>query len=519
MDVSAEGSEIAAALEAGGKLIREFEKKFDVNALRFRGIRVWPRIRSMMIFAYSSGLFQGDDKPMKRYGTLSNIMQLSRIPPKLEADVAARSEAFSRAANQYQGRPLAFLGRQPRQLHVDGKPWNILFDPLINLMPSDSPKLVNLLMQPPNKKPTKTDTIFAELDNIVDWLALLEPVHDLFVQPPQHPREVEGIDEFIKALPHQLAANISVSSIIKDLAFIQRMSIIFRIYLEKAKPPVIFLSGHRRVNMAMILAARQLGIRTVDIQHGASVFSPTGYKWHSWRHIPDEGYELLPDYFWVWGQQAADNINSLGNPKCPYHKTLVGGHPALLSPVEYELPERFKSSLKDADMRVLVTMGHLEWQGLPENLVDAMKRSPKSWKWILRLHPKDFKSKDSQIELRSRLNDARIENAEFEIGSSAPLTSLLAEVDWHITPYSSTAYEASAFGVPTIYVHPFAHSNYGYLLNKPGFFYEVTTEGILSLLSQKQRAESLVQNDPEVARGILKDLLSTPENEGLQSET
>ena len=112
------------------------------------------------------------------------------------------------------------------------------------------------------------------------------------------------------------------------------------------------------------------------------------------------------------------------------------------------------------------------------------------------------------MAFKARLADKKIKNIEYKTATSAPLPSLLAEADWHVTPYSSAAYEASAYGVPTIFVHSFGTENHGYLAGMSGFFFESATDAILNLLGEKHQAESVVEKDIEKAKTILCDLAS-----------
>ena len=94
---------------------------------------------------------------------------------------------------------------------------------------------------------------------------------------------------------------------------------------------------------------------------------------------------------------------------------------------------------------ILVTLQPL-LEPLPAVLMDALERAPKSWLWLMRLHPHMH---DQADQIAARLRIHRVENYELTESSRCPLYALMSRVDHHVTVFSSTCYESLAFGVPT----------------------------------------------------------------------
>jgi hypothetical protein len=46
----------------------------------------------------------------------------------------------------------------------------------------------------------------------------------------------------------------------------------------------------------------------------------------NWSKLPSEGYELMPDYFWVWDENNKVNIVETMPDTSPYPKPIVGGN-------------------------------------------------------------------------------------------------------------------------------------------------------------------------------------------------
>ena len=75
--------------------------------------------------------------------------------------------------------------------------------------------------------------------------------------------------------------------------------------------------------MALSLACSRLKINLVDYQHGSqNDFHP---MYSNWNSVPKEGYEIIPDYFWMWGNIFAKKIK-IWSSIINKHNTFVGGN-------------------------------------------------------------------------------------------------------------------------------------------------------------------------------------------------
>ena len=62
--------------------------------------------------------------------------------------------------------------------------------------------------------------------------------------------------------------------------------------------------------MSLIRACKILNIKSVDVQHGHQCKHP---MYLYWLQIPITGYDLLPDYYWVWSNFATKELHKLGH--------------------------------------------------------------------------------------------------------------------------------------------------------------------------------------------------------------
>ena len=201
--------------------------------------------------------------------------------------------------------------------------------------------------------------------------------------------------------------------------------------------------------MASILACRAVGIPTVDVQHG--VAGEFHFAYGRWRCVPVGGYSLLPEWFWCWSDEDAAAIDdwAASSP----HRTTVGGVPML--PRDWcrsrGLSDERSSSLGVLRrIRVLYTLNPDEAPGCSPAL-QLVSSSPREWTWILRCHP--CSSNRAEWNRAARLLDR---DGLSVSDTTEPVQFDLAEVDVHVTQYSSVVLEATALGVPTIAVDPLA---------------------------------------------------------------
>jgi hypothetical protein len=200
--------------------------------------------------------------------------------------------------------------------------------------------------------------------------------------------------------------------------------------------------------MGLIAAARELGIATIDVQHGKQGRYQGMYSW--WTCIPPGGYRLMPDHFWCWGAPSCEHILA-SSPERLHHRPVAGG---------FAWPDFYHqylstSSLLDAVVardgrRVLVTLqgptgGHLE--PIPDFIVDYLRSDASHCDvFVFRGHPN---LTQNAAYCTRRLQGVPPERYTINDGSTNLYDELLRSTH-HITAFSSCCYEAEMFGVPTL---------------------------------------------------------------------
>ena len=230
--------------------------------------------------------------------------------------------------------------------------------------------------------------------------------------------------------------------------------------------------------MALNAAGKRAGIPVVDIQHGKQGRFHGMYT--HWQHMPEKGYALLPHFFWCWGMRSAENIAKWFPPVGGAPQTVIGGNRWLArwkSGLVMDLGVQPGKPSPDAAKTILFSLQPLE-QPIPEFVLEAMKQAPDHWQWLVRLHPLQ-KKRSTEIK---QLLDLHSINAEVDEATEKPLYQLLQSATNHITLWSTVAYEASQFEIPTLLLHPTAAVLYEEEINRQEFYFVQTAEALIEAL-------------------------------------
>lgn len=150
---------------------------------------------------------------------------------------------------------------------------------------------------------------------------------------------------------------------------------VFKKYLKKLRPGLLLVDEALYGNKGhLMVLARELGITTADIQHGAIFSSHANYTWSD-ALVADERFRAqYPDYFLTYGQFWHSQIRLPGTEPVPI------GNPWFSMQVE----GREKSEA--AQNAVLFTLGALYDEYIP--FVRALRHAiPKNTPLVLRPHP------------------------------------------------------------------------------------------------------------------------------------
>ena len=196
--------------------------------------------------------------------------------------------------------------------------------------------------------------------------------------------------------------------------------------------------------MGLIAAAHERGVKVVDVQHGKQGKLQAMYS--GWN-IPKGGYEMMPDFFWCWGQPSVNHILQT-SPKRDCHNPFIGGYPW----IEYYQKYIFSPPMKTLDpckKFILITLQPPQGansEPIPDFILHYMSKCPNNVHFIFRIHPNHS---NGVSYCHHRL--AAFSKDIFDIDdSSTNLYDTFMLATHHVTAYSSCCYEADVFNIPTL---------------------------------------------------------------------
>ncbi|MGH7526469.1 MAG: hypothetical protein ACREMX_07170, partial [Gemmatimonadales bacterium] len=240
----------------------------------------------------------------------------------------------------------------------------------------------------------------------------------------------------------------------RDALFIRRLADLFARWLRRAGPRLGFVADGGLREMAFCLACRELGITSVEIQHG--VFTDLHPIYGSWHAVPADGYETRPRLFWTWDQASAAALECWTRTAPTAHGVVVGGDPwrDMWARGDREFVRRSHAAIETrkheagGERHILVTLDSNR-ELLPGPLREAIAEGPTGWRWWVRLHPVHQAAR--RAEALRELPGLGLDTELMDYASGSPLHALLRHMDAHVTVgLSSVVGEAADAGVPSI---------------------------------------------------------------------
>jgi hypothetical protein len=221
---------------------------------------------------------------------------------------------------------------------------------------------------------------------------------------------------------------------------------------ERTQPRHAFVNTYYSAEgMAFVLAARRRGIAVADLQHG--IQGPHHVAYGRWSNVPPQGYELLPDEFWVWGEAEARAIEAW-QPGTTHRAARAGnawlqiwrqGTMSFVADAVATAGRTRASSQRPHHVLFSVT-----WGTPPEHdadVVAALARLPDTYFIWVRLHPLQARARSG---IRAMLQRSLPGRHELDVATDLPLPAVLRAVDLNLTHCSTTVIEAAAWGIRTV---------------------------------------------------------------------
>lgn len=284
---------------------------------------------------------------------------------------------------------------------------------------------------------------------------------------------LEGYQDFISylqsnAITTSFAERFNIEQIkIKAADFVKKVAFFKEILKAKDKiEQVLILCYYSEKIMALVTAANQLGIKTIEYQHGPQ--SDIHMAYSNWSAIPSEGYDALPETFWNWNKESSEIIQYWAN-KSKRYKTLVTGN----FWVDFWKRQNEKYQFEDYILYSLQTFPYTIEDFFHPNIIKTIKESNKLW--MIRLHPRGLEEKE---KIKEFLKLQGLEkNVNIEQATNDPLPLLLSKAILHVTYYSGTTIEAEMFNIKTVFLGEEGALTFPYLIeNNKAFLLPVQSD-------------------------------------------
>jgi hypothetical protein len=473
------------------RLMAAFEQNHPVECYVCFDWNVWPLLRVQVAYeAVMKSLSENQDSDqLTTPGFLANwrqfflvralqkLLRLVHLLPNVlpEKPAVVAEDEFGNEHPAATKGEVVFLTHSGRRLDLNGRNYEIYSDPIVSQL--NSLGVESLVWEkgvPVAPRYSKSYWIDSFL---IDALSKQVSIPSLS-EPP-------WFKDFVPLAHKLLGRDFVWSEIEWKISHLQRVSIVFEQWLHAVEAKLLVSAvWYDLVAMAATLAAKRLGVVSVDLQHGLQDEGHFAYS--CWEGSPVGGYELVPNMFWNWGEHQAEQL-SRNNPAFRTSGFVAAGNSwlnvwradeaSLFDMVRLE--PSIIGKLEKSKKTILVT---LQGRGSYDDLVlTAIDKSPLDWLWLIRLHPSTCP--EVARRLKVRLDTVAAERVEYEMTTRLPLYVWLKACDVHVTGFSTCALEALVFGKATIIVTQDGVDSYGDYIEKGVMAFAGDGEKLIQMLS------------------------------------
>lgn len=281
-----------------------------------------------------------------------------------------------------------------------------------------------------------------------------------------------------------LTEEVLKNTLIKNVQGVLSWAALFEYFLKKSKAKYIFgLCYYNKEMLGMNLAAKRLDVVSIDMQHGSQ--GDLHFAYH-FNNIPIEGYNILPEKFWVWDNASFKNIAKWTENKNNF--PVLGGNPWIeFLRDDFEAPNIYYDINKPM---ILFTLQPLK-PIIDDYFLDVISLTCKKYNWWLRLHPRMTKEEVTGLNLK--LDEFKTKGiVNIEDASREPLPLLLKECHLHVSKYSGSVAEAALMQIPSLIID------------------EIGVKSFEDLIESKEAVACLTKNPKEIIE-LIEFILNNPE--------
>lgn len=419
--------------------ILNLERSLPVNQWTIDGVHIWPLIRTRLGFL----VFLTESKDKGKDNSLRE-----RKPGKLKWLWTNVSSLISFAFRRFDETPVIGSDFAPHRTRFEGKLIDKYFDPIFDQF---EPRFSGLIVEY-QRTPGLVKDDYYKPERILKFYEFRDLLQAIGIYKSKFTKarfDLESYEQLLTALRAEGFDDTSFlpKQIRKSISAYRSFSWFWRTLFRKTKARVaIGLCYYSDPLFAMVLAAREVGVVSVDLQHGGQGRNHLGYA--QFLKLPaDRTYNLLPNYFWCWDDSSASPIREWITELHANHKVLQKGLPwhEFLRSRKWPQLDRFQNI-------IVITLQSYDatFPGpfLDDYLAETIRLTSNEFNWFVRLHPRQQHLRNG---LKAELKLLGVSN-EIDVDASQdlPFPAILSRASVHITKSSGSGVEAAMFGVHNI---------------------------------------------------------------------
>jgi len=399
------------------------EEKYNLLDFEIEGVKPWQahRIEIYYELGRRCGVFEKEfSRGMSKYKKIISLLKLLK-----------NSLLYNPLKNLYNVDKLIFS--HPRSKNIDNKPVDIYTHFLIQ----DLQKSHISFIEYEEHYLGSHIREYKKEKRYLDYITLYRNIKNRFIKINLSDSHLRFLDKLNDEIEKSLNIKFNIKSIL--LNRVKKFIPTYRIYkkiLEKTSPKEIYVVvSYGRAEL--IQAAKDLNIKTIELQHGTFSQYHLGYSYPNRKSL-----DYFPDEFYVWNNYWKNLI-----------ELPIPNENVKIYPFKYLENEKSKYQCdKIQNQMVVLCQGGLT-NRIAKKILDNIEKFNK-YKIIFKLHPEEYgKSNkyENLMKLKSILNITIVENVN--------LYELLARSEYQAGVFSTALYEGVEFGCKTI------------LFNLPGIEY------------------------------------------------
>lgn len=401
------------------------EDRYPIHKWKIGGIYIWPLIKIKLFFKWTLK----DDGEVDKSRKEQNKKGVMFFVEVFLSFVSLFRLFFKRNSNK---RSILFVESASHRADFEGKLVNKYFTPLENCQSDDAERYDFVYFTDfngeVNSYPNQNTVFFRKYFYATYVIQFVKSLFKL--------QRLSGIDGLEKELEEKgLIENSSqfLEDIKKQYIQIAAAKQVSLLVIKKYKIRLIFeLCYYSNLRFGVNLSSREHDIPVYEVQHGG--MGPEHISYSGWRNVPQSGYELLPQYFWLWDEPSYILLNSWIKNQS-YHKAILGGNPWLGYVIEnlygkYDFPTEKK-----------IILYTLQRRDIEEYILKAISITPDDYEWWIRLHPRKLDNMP-KIE-RALAKYAVAEKVVLESATHYPLPLVLKKANIHLSGFSGSIIEAA----------------------------------------------------------------------------